>query len=52
MKTIEYTILQTKTRKGMKEKVTEFINEGYECQGGIAKDGEMYMQAVILRREE
>jgi len=49
LKTVDYIILQTKTRKGMREKVEELIKEGWELQGGIAKDGEYYIQAVIQR---
>ena len=51
MKTVDYIILQTKTRKLMREKVTELIAQRYEAQGGISKDGEFYIQAVILREE-
>lgn len=49
MKTVDYIILQTKTRKGMREKVSKLIEDGWELQGGIAKDGDLYMQALIKR---
>lgn len=56
LKTTDYKIIRTKTRKKMQEKIKEFVNEEYECQGGIATDsddeGKWYMQAVILRREK
>lgn len=52
LKTVDYIILQTKTRKVMREKVTALITEGWEVQGGIAKDEDFYIQAVIKRVQD
>lgn len=60
LKTTDYKIIRTKTRKKLQEKIMEFVTEEYECQGGIVteienedgKDVKYYLQAVILRREK
>ena len=45
----EYTIVRSSDDEELAISVTNFLNQGWRCQGGVSHDKGHYIQAMVRR---